>query len=152
MTYGVMFYVEKDYKTSSKKFTELLKEINVEEYVWNIRESDFYNRENLQNILEKKQILKGEKIMEELKCDVMMFWISLEGYKNESDISESNSTFISYFESKCETAVFVVDTYIFSVYSKNEDILNKAIEFAKNNYTQRIEMIENENADYFFGV
>lgn len=152
MTYGVMFYVEKDYTTSSKKFAELLKEINVEEYIWNISESDFYNRENLQSILEKKQILKGEKIMEELECDVMMIWISLEGYKNESDILESNSTFSSYFESKCETAVFVVDTYMFSVYSKNEDILNKAIEFAKNNYTEKIEIIGNENADWFFGV
>ena len=152
MTYGVMFYVEKDYPTSSKKFKELLKEINIEEYIWNISESDFYNLTSLQNILEKKQILKGEKVLKELDCEVMMIWISLEGYKNESDISDLGSSFDNYINSNCETAVFVVDTYIFSVYSKNKDILNKAIEFAKNNYTKRIEIIENENADYFFGV
>lgn len=147
-----MFYVEKDYPASSRKFKELLRTINAEDYIWNINESDVYNRKDLQNILEKKQILKGKKILEELECDVMMIWISLEGYKNESDISESNSTFSSYIKSKCETAVFVVDTYIFSVYSKNENILKQAIEFAKNNYIKRIEIIENENADYFFGV
>lgn len=147
-----MFYVEKDYPASSQKFKRLLRAINAEDYIWNINESDVYNRKDLQNILEKKQILKGEKVLEELECDVMMIWISLEGYRNKSDISPSNGTFGNYIESKCETAVFVVDTYVFSVYSKNEDILNKAIEFAKNNYSERIEIIENENADYFFGV
>lgn len=152
MIHGVMFHVEKDYHISSKKFKELLKEINVENYIWNICESDFYNQTNLQNILEKNQTLKGDKVLEELDCDVMMIWISLEGYKDESEISESNNTFGSYIESKCETAVFVVDTYMFSVYSKNKNILNKAIEFAKNNYVNEIEIIENDNADFYFGV
>ncbi len=152
MAYGVMFHVEKDYPTSSKKFKKLLREINVEEYVWNISESDFYNQINLMNILEKKQIIKGKKVLKELDCEVMMIWICLEGYKNESDIADLGGSFKNYIDSKCETAVFVVDTYIFSIYSKNEAILNKAIDFAKNNYTETIEIIGNENADWFFGV
>ena len=62
MAYGVMFYVEKDYSASSKKFKELLKTINVDEYVWKIDESDFYNLADMQNILDKKQIVEGSEI------------------------------------------------------------------------------------------
>ena len=56
-----MFHVEKDYDISSRKFKELLKAIDVEKYVWKITESDFYNRSNLQNILERNQITDGKK-------------------------------------------------------------------------------------------
>ncbi len=152
MAYGVMFYVEKDYDISSKKFKELLKTIDVEKYVWKIAESDFYNKSDLKNILERNQITDGKKVLDELDCDVMMIWIALEGYKNENDIEESDGTFQKYFESKCETAVFVVDTYMFTVYSKNDAVLNNAIEFAKKNTTGRFEIIEEEHADWYFGV
>lgn len=152
MAYGVTFHVEKDYPTSSKKFKELLKAINVEEYVWKIDESDFHNLTDLQNILEKKQIIQGKKIMKELDCDVMMIWIAVEGYRKETDIEDLNSSFPKYLESKCETAVFVADTYQFTVYSKNSAMLNKTIEFAQNNTTGKIEIIEEENADFYFGV
>lgn len=152
MAYGVMFYVEKDYSASSKKFKELLKTINVDEYVWKIDESDFYNLADMQNILEKKQIVEGTEILKELDCDVMMVWIAAEGYKNRIDVTELDGSFENYLKSKCETAVFVVDTYMFTVYSKNDAVLNNAIEFAKNNTTGKIEIIEEENADWYFGV
>lgn len=152
MAYGVMFYVEKDYSASSKKFKELLKTINVDEYVWKIDESDFYNLADMQNILEKKQIVEGTEILKELDCDVMMVWVAVEGYKNRIDVTELDSSFENYLKSKCETAVFVVDTYMFTVYSKNDAVLNNAIEFAKNNTTGKIEIIEEENADWYFGV
>lgn len=151
MAYGVMFYVEKDYSASSKKFKELLKTINVDEYVWKIDESDFYNLADMQNILEKKQIVEGTEILKELDCDVMMVWVAVEGYKNRIDVTELDRSFENYLKSKCETAVFVVDTYMFTVYSKNDAVLNNAIEFAKNNTTGKIEIIE-ENADWYFGV
>ena len=151
MAYGVMFYVEKDYSASSKKFKELLKTINVDEYVWKIDESDFYNLADMQNILEKKQIVEGTEILKELDCDVMMVWVAVEGYKNRIDVTELDGSFENYLKSKCETAVFVVDTYMFTVYSKNDAVLNNAIEFAKNNTTGKIEIIE-ENADWYFGV
>lgn len=147
-----MFHVEKDYDISSRKFKELLKAIDVEKYVWKITESDFYNRSNLQNILERNQITGGKKILDELDCDVMMIWIALEGYKSEKDIEESDGTFKKYLESKCEIAVFVVDTYMFTVYSKNDVVLNNAIEFAKKNTTGKIEIIGEEHSDYYFGV
>ena len=146
-----MFYVEKDYSASSKKFKELLKTINVDEYVWKIDESDFYNLADMQNILEKKQIVEGTEILKELDCDVMMVWVAVEGYKNRIDVTELDGSFENYLKSKCETAVFVVDTYMFTVYSKNDAVLNNAIEFAKNNTTGKIEIIE-ENADWYFGV
>lgn len=152
MAYGVMFYVEKDYSASSKKFKELLKTINVDEYVWKIDESDFYNLADMQNILEKKQIVEGTEILKELDCDVMMVWVAVEGYKNRIDVTELDGSFENYLKSKCETAVFVVDTYMFTVYSKNDAVLNNAIEFAKNNTTGKIEIIEEENADWYFGV
>ena len=152
MAYGVMFHVEKDYDISSRKFKELLKAIDVEKYVWKITESDFYNRSNLQNILERNQITGGKKILDELNCDVMMIWIALEGYKSEKDIEESDGTFKKYLESKCEIAVFVVDTYMFTVYSKNDVVLNNAIEFAKKNTTGKIEITGEEHADCYFGV
>lgn len=63
-----------------------------------------------------------------------------------------DSSFENYLKSKCETAVFVVDTYMFTVYSKNDAVLNNAIEFAKNNTTGKIEIIKEENADWYFGV
>ncbi len=147
-----MFHVEKDYDISSRKFKELLKAIDVEKYVWKITESDFYNRLNLQNILERNQITGGKKILDELNCDVMMIWIALEGYKSEKDIEESDGTFKKYLESKCEIAVFVVDTYMFTVYSKNDVVLNNAIEFAKKNTTGKIEITGEEHSDYYFGV
>ncbi len=147
-----MFHVEKDYDISSRKFRELLKAIDVEKYVWKITESDFYNRSNLQNILERNQITGGKKILDELDCDVMMIWIALEGYKSEKDIEESDGTFKKYLESKCEIAVFVVDTYMFTVYSKNDVVLNNAIEFAKKNTTGKIEITGEEHADCYFGV
>ena len=147
-----MFHVEKDYDISSRKFKELLKAIDVEKYVWKITESDFYNRSNLQNILERNQITGGKKILDELNCDVMMIWIALEGYKSEKDIEESDGTFKKYLESKCEIAVFVVDTYMFTVYSKNDVVLNNAIEFAKKNTTGKIEITGEEHADCYFGV
>ena len=151
MAYGVMFYVEKDYSASSKKFKELLKTINVDEYVWKIDESDFYNLADMQNILEKKQIVEGTEILKELDCDVMMVWVAVEGYKNRIDVTELDGSFENYLKSKCETAIFVVDTYMFTVYSKNDAVLKNAIEFAKNNTTGKIEIIE-ENADWYFGV
>lgn len=147
-----MFHVEKDYDISSRKFKELLKAIDVEKYVWKITESDFYNRSNLQNILERNQITGGKKILDELNCDVMMIWIALEGYKSEKDIEESDGTFKKYLESKCEIAVFVVDTYMFTVYSKNDVVLNNAIEFAKKNTTGKIEITGEEHSDCYFGV
>lgn len=147
-----MFHVEKDYDISSRKFKELLKAIDVEKYVWKITESDFYNRSNLQNILERNQITGGKKILDELDCDVMMIWIALEGYKSEKDIEESDGTFKKYLESKCEIAVFVVDTYMFTVYSKNDVVLNNAIEFAKKNTTGKIEITGEEHSDCYFGV
>ena len=152
MAYGVMFNVEKDYPTSSKKFKDLLKAINVDEYVWKIDESDFYNCADLQNILEKKQIIQRKNIMKELDCDVMMIWIALEGYKNETEIEELDSSFQKYLESECEVVVFVVDTYQFVVYTKNAEILKNAVEFAKANNTGRIEIIEEDHADWYFGV
>lgn len=82
----------------------------------------------------------------------MMIFITLEGYKNKSDISLSDGSFNYYLTSKCESAVFVTDSYMFSVYSKNETVLKKAIDFAQKNYISRIEIIENNNADFFFGV
>ena len=147
-----MFHVEKDYDISSRKFKELLKAIDVEKYVWKITESDCYNRSNLQNILERNQITGGKKILDELNCDVMMIWIALEGYKSEKDIEESDGTFKKYLESKCEIAVFVVDTYMFTVYSKNDVVLNNAIEFAKKNTTGKIEITGEEHSDCYFGV
>lgn len=147
-----MFHVEKDYDISSRKFKELLKAIDAEKYVWKITESDFYNRSNLQNILERNQITGGKKILDELNCDVMMIWIALEGYKSEKDIEESDGTFKKYLESKCEIAVFVVDTYMFTVYSKNDVVLNNAIEFAKKNTTGKIEITGEEHSDCYFGV
>ncbi len=147
-----MFHVEKEYDASSRKFRELLKAIDVEKYVWKIAESDFYDKSNLQNILERNQIAYGKKILDELDCDVMMIWIAIEGYKNENDIEELDGTFQKYLESKCEIAVFVVDTYMFTVYTKNAVVFNNAIEFAQNNTTGKIEIIEEEHADWYFGV
>lgn len=152
MAHGVMFHVEKDYSASSKKFKELLKLINIEEYVWKIDESDFYNLANLQNILEKKQVIQGKNIMKELDCDVMMIWIAIEGYKNEADITDLERSFDKYVKSNCETVVFVADTYRFVVYTKNAEILKKAIDFAKNSNTGTIEILEDEHADRYFGV
>ena len=133
MTYGVTFTVEKDYPTSSRKFRELLKAIDVENYVWKTAESDFYNAPTLQNILEKNQAKSGKEILDELDCEVMMIWIALEGYEDADSIEELNGSFQNYLKSKCETAVFVVDTRMFSVYSKNPETLKKAVDFAKNN-------------------
>lgn len=152
MNYGVMFHVEKDYPTSSRKFKELLKAIGAENYVWKTNESDFYNCNNLQNILEKKQVKSGEDILRELDCEVMMIWIALEGYRDENDIEELDTSFQKYLESKCETVVFVADTYQFTVYSKNNFVMNNAIKFAQNNNTGKFEIIEEENADWYFGV
>lgn len=151
MAYGVMFRVEKDYPTSSKKFRELLKAIDIEKYVWKIEESDFYNTANLQNILEKNHIISGKEVLKELDCEVMMIWIALEGYKDKNDIEESNNSFQNYLDSKCETAVFVVDTCVFSVYSKNSEMLIKAVDFAKNNSTETIHLIE-DNPEQYFGI
>ncbi len=147
-----MFHVEKDYPTSSRKFKELLKAIGAENYVWKTDESDFYNCSNLQNILEKKQIKSGEDVLRELDCEVMMVWIALEGYRNENDIEELDTSFQKYLESKCETVVFVADTYQITVYSKNNVVMNNAIKFAQNNNTGKFEIIEEENADWYFGV
>ena len=82
----------------------------------------------------------------------MMIWIALEGYKSEKDIEELDGTFKKYLESKCEIAVFVVDTYMFTVYSKNDVVLNNAIEFAKKNTTGKIEITGEEHSDCYFGV
>ncbi len=152
MAYGVMFTVEKDYPTSSRKFKELLKTINAEKMFWKITESDFYNTKTLQNILVKDNLLSGKDVLKELDCDVMMIWIALEGYKNKADIIELDSSFPNYLESKCETVVFVADTCQLVIYTKNPVILNKAIDFAKNNNTGRIETINEEHADWYFGV
>lgn len=152
MTYGVTFTVEKDYPTSSRKFKELLNAIDVEKYVWEVDESDFYNIENLQNILEKKNIITGKDVLKELDCEVMMIWIALEGYKNKNDIEESDNSFQNYLKSNCEIAVFVVDTCMFSVYSKNPETLKKAVDFAKNNTTGTFEIIEEEHAERYFGI
>lgn len=152
MAYGVMFHVEKDYPNSSRKFKALLREINAEKYVWKIDESDFYNLASLENILDRNRILYGEDVLKELDCEVMMIWIALEGYRNEYDITDLGGSFKNFLESKCETAVFVVDTCMFAVYTKNEETLNKAVEFAKNNNTGTLEIIEDEHADWYFGV
>ncbi|MBE6819887.1 MAG: DUF2691 family protein [Ruminococcaceae bacterium] len=152
MTYGVTFTVEKDYPTSSRKFKELLNAIDVEKYVWKVDESDFYNIENLQNILEKKNIITGKDVLKELDCEVMMIWIALEGYKDKNDVEESDNSFQNYLKSKCETAVFVVDTRMFSVYSKNTETLKKAVDFAKNNTTGTFEIIEEEHTERYFGI
>lgn len=151
MTYGVTFTVEKDYPTSSRKFRELLKAIDVENYVWKTAESDFYNALTLQNILEKNQAKSGKEILDELDCEVMMIWIALEGYEDADSIEELNGSFQNYLKSKCETAVFVVDTRMFSVYSKNPETLKKAVDFAKNNNTGTVNLIE-EKPEQFFGV
>lgn len=152
MNYGVMFHVEKDYPTSSRKFKELLKAIGAENYVWKTDESDFYNCNNLQNILKKKQVKSGEDVLRELDCEVMMIWIALEGYRDENDIEELDTSFQKYLESKCETVVFVADTYQFTVYSKNNFVMNNAIKFAQNNNTGKFEIIEEVKADWYFGV
>ncbi len=152
MNCGVMFYVEKDYPTSLRKFKELLNAIGAEKYIWKIDESDFYNRENLCNILEKKQIKNGEEILKELDCDGMMIWIALEGYRSENDIKELNGSFVEYSESNCETAIFVVDTYRFTVYSKNNSVLSSVLKFAQNNNTGKLEIIGEEHAELYFGV
>lgn len=149
MTYGVTFTVEKDYPTSSRKFRELLKAIDVENYVWKTAESDFYNALTLQNILEKNQAKSGKEILDELDCKVMMIWIALEGYENADSIEELNGSFQNYLKSKCETAVFVVDTRMFSVYSKNPETLKKAVDFAKNNNTGTVNLIEDKPEQYF---
>ncbi len=152
MIFGVMFYVEKDYPTSSRKFKELLKAVDTEKYAWKIDESDFYNCADLQNILVKKQIKSSEEILKELDCEVMMILIGLEGYKNKNDIEELDSSFHRYLESNCETVVFVADTWQFAVYSKNETVLNNAVAFASDNNTGRIELLNEENAARYFGV
>lgn len=151
MSYGVMFQVEKDYPTSSKKFKELLNVIKAEEYVWKITESDFHNTKTLENILEKDKILSGKAVLKELDCEVMMIWIALEGYKSTNDVKIPINSFHDYLESDCETAVFVVDTYMFSVYSKNNEILEKAVDYAKNNNSGTFYLIE-ENAEKYFGI
>lgn len=152
MTYGVTFTVEKDYPTSSRKFKELLKEINAESMFWNVSESDFFNTKTLQNILEKDNILNGKDVLSELDCEVMMIWIALEGYKSKNDIEKPIRSFQDYLESECETAVFVVDTRMFSVYSKNPEILKKALDFAKNNNNGTFELIEEGHAERYFSV
>ena len=63
MAYGVMFTVEKDYPTSSRKFKELLNAIDIEEYIWKVTESDFHDIRALQNILEKNKILSGKEVL-----------------------------------------------------------------------------------------
>lgn len=152
MAYGVTFHVEKDYPTSSRKFKELLKTINVENMFWKITESDFFNTKTLQNILEKDNLLSGKDVLKELDCDVMMIWIALEGYKTINDIEKPIKSFRDYLESKCETAVFVINTRMFSLYSKNPEILRKAVDFAESNNTGTLEIIEEEHTDLYFGV
>ena len=149
MTYGVTFTVKKDYPTSSRKFRELLKAIDVENYVWKTAESDFYNALTLQNILEKNQAKSGKEILDELDCEVMMIWVALEGYEDADSIEELNGSFQNYLKSKCETAVFVVDTRMFSVYSKNPETLKKAVDFAKNNNTGTVNLIDDKPEQYF---
>ncbi len=152
MAYGITFTVEKDYPTSSRKFKELLKEINAENMFWTVKESDFFNAKTLQNILEKDNILNGKDVLKELDCEVMMIWIALEGYKTKNDIDKPIKSFQDYLESECETAVFVVDTRMFSVYSKNPETLRKAVDFAESNNTGTFELIEEENAERYFGI
>ncbi len=152
MAYGVMFRVEKDYPTSSRKFKELLKAIDIERYIWKTEESDFYNTANLQNILEKNHIKSGKEVLKELDCEVMMIWLALKGYEDKNDIEESNNLFQNYLDSKCVTAVFVVDTCMFSVYSKNTETLKKAVDFAKNNNTGTFEIIEKKQAERYFSI
>ena len=151
MAYGVMFTVEKDYPTSSRKFKELLNAIDVEEYIWKVTESDFHDIRALQNILEKNKILSGKEVLKELYCEVMMIWIALEGYNATNDIGKALDSFQEYLESNCETAVFVVDTYMFSVYSKSQKILEKAVDYAKNNNSGTFCIIE-DNAEKLFGI
>lgn len=151
MVYGVMFHVEKDYPSASSVFRKLLETINIERYFCKVDESDVYKYEPLENIVEKG-IYKGEKLLSELSQDFFMIWIALEGYKNEKSVEELDGSFQKYIESKCETAVFVVDVYMFAVYSKNPEVLKKAIDFAESNNTGKFEIIEDKNADWYFGV
>lgn len=146
MNIGIEFNIPNEY---GNFLEQILKQINLDEYIWKIEEDEIYinnNRKSNDNDdnLFKKSIYKNEdfkRIIEQK--DYYIIFANIKLYVKQDNIIIN--TYKDFIESLCILILLVTDSKFVEIYSKYENILDKIYNNALKSNFHNIGYITKEN-------
>lgn len=136
---GIRFEIPNNY---GNYLRDILKNLNLENYYWNIFDSEILDKKGNNLFSDNNYNIKMEDIFN--NKDYYLIFANFQGYQNKNNFNNITS-YTDFLKSDCEIIIIVVDSIYIDIFIKNLEVLQLIKKNVYDNKYSNVKILYNLN-------